>query len=258
MKRIEECTTTYWSRSNVNTIPTERLLGRSLGIENQTLQLVHNFFKQYFCKASLRVPSTSIGKLCSDKVFIYLSLDIDSSGCIDLSPHPNSNCFGRNHRIPHHHDPALASAECVTLTFEDQKNGTKMDRRTHQRTGDPILCPIRRIASLIVRVYRTIPSASDDTPINAIYLSARESRVPSGSLRTCIRSTCTCGGGKPRFGYSAADIGTKSIRSGAAMSLFLMNHPVHKIMILGRWSLDAFLVYVVPKSWNGQTKCPAT
>ena len=40
----------------------------------------------------------------------------------------------------------------------------------------------------------------------------------------------------------ASDIGTRSIRSGAAMGLFLMNHPVAKIMILGCWSSDACLV----------------
>ncbi len=31
------------------------------------------------------------------------------------------------------------------------------------------------------------------------------------------------------------------------MGLFLMNHPVSKIMILGRWSSDAFLVYIRPQ-----------
>ena len=31
------------------------------------------------------------------------------------------------------------------------------------------------------------------------------------------------------------------------MALFLMNHPVSKIMILGRWSSDAFLVYIHPQ-----------
>ena len=54
-------------------------------------------------------------------------------------------------------------------------------------------------------------------------------------------------GGKAVFGYTANDIGTRSLRSGAAMSLFLMNHPVAKIMILGRWSSDAFLVYIRPQ-----------
>ena len=69
-------------------------------IDNRLFKLVHYFFKQYFCKASLRAPSSLIGKVCSDKVFIYPWLDNDCSGCIDLSFHPNSNCFGRNHRIP--------------------------------------------------------------------------------------------------------------------------------------------------------------
>ena len=33
-----------------------------------------------------------------------------------------------------------------------------------------------------------------------------------------------------------------------------MNHPVHKIMILGRWSSDAVLVYIRPQvlEWTNQ------
>jgi hypothetical protein len=31
------------------------------------------------------------------------------------------------------------------------------------------------------------------------------------------------------------------------MALFLMDHHPHKIMILGRWSSDAFLVYIRPQ-----------
>ena len=153
-----------------------------------------------------------------------------------------------------HQSPTLHLAERVTLTFEDQKNGTKMDRRTHQRTGDPTLCPIRSLASLVTRIYRKLPSASLDTTINAMFLDSRETQATSSSLRQFIRSTCTLGGGKPTFGYAANEIGTKSIRSGAAMSLFLMNHPVHKIMILGRWSSDAFLVYIRPQvlEWTNQ------
>jgi hypothetical protein len=41
------------------------------------------------------------------------------------------------------------------------------------------------------------------------------------------------GGGDATFGYSATDIGTRSIRFVAAMGLFLMGHPVAKTMILG-------------------------
>ena len=154
-----------------------------------------------------------------------------------------------------HRSASLHTAERVTLTFENQKNGQKMDKWAHQRTGDPILCPIQRIASLVSRIYRRVPSASPDTPINTMFLLSRESKASSAALRTYIRSSCTCGGGIPTFGFSASDLGTRSIvRSGAAMSLFLMNHPVHKIMILGRWSSDPFLVYLRPQvlEWTNQ------
>ena len=62
------------------------------------------------------------------------------------------------------------------------------------------------------------------------------------------------GGGASTFGYGASEIGIRSIRSGAAMGLFLMNHPVAKIMILGRWSSDAFLDYIRPQvlEWTNQ------
>ena len=160
----------------------------------------------------------------------------------------------RNNHELNHRSPDLHLAERVTLTFENQKNGQKMDRRTHQRSGDSTLCPILRIASLVERIYRRVPSASPDTPINTIFLLSTESLASSTALRNFIRSSCTCGGGKASFGFSASDLGTRSIRSGAAMSLFLMNHPVHKIMILGRWSSDAFLVYLRPQvlEWTNQ------
>ena len=43
------------------------------------------------------------------------------------------------------------------------------------------------------------------------------------------------------------DIGTKSIRSGAAMGLFLANHSTERIMLMGRWLSQAFLVYIRPQ-----------
>ena len=149
--------------------------------------------------------------------------------------------------LPHDDSASLPRAFRVTLTFEDQKNGTKNDRRTHQQTTDPVLCPVKRLVSLVQRILRTCPAANSDTPINQICLISIPTQVSSTVLRQYMRSTCTARGGKATFGYDASNIGTKSIRSGAAMGLFLMNHPVHKIMILGRWSSDAFLVYIRPQ-----------
>jgi hypothetical protein len=54
-------------------------------------------------------------------------------------------------------------------------------------------------------------------------------------------------GASATFGFDATEIGTKSLRSGAAMAMFLMDYSTARIMILGRWSSDAFLVYIRPQ-----------
>ena len=122
-----------------------------------------------------------------------------------------------------------------------------MVNRTHQRSGDPILCPVLRLASVVERIYRKVPGASPNTSIDTIHLLTKTSRITEFYLRDCIRTTCTLAGGEQEFGFTAADLGTRSIRSEAAMALFVMGDTVSKIMMLGRWSFDAFLVYIRPQ-----------
>jgi hypothetical protein len=139
----------------------------------------------------------------------------------------------------------LGTARRVTITFENQKNGLKNDRRTHEKTGDPVMFPaVLCLASLVKQVLRRVPHVGPDTPVSATCLGRERSKVTAETLRRHLRLACTLGGGKEVFGYTVADIRTRSLRSGAAMGLFLMNHPVAKIMILGRWSSDAFLDYI--------------
>jgi hypothetical protein len=57
-------------------------------------------------------------------------------------------------------------------------------------------------------------------------------------------------GGKRTFGFHPHEIGNRSIRSGATMALFLKDHSTAKIMILGRWSSNAFLVYIQVLEWT--------
>jgi hypothetical protein len=159
-----------------------------------------------------------------------------------------------SHREIPHDSPQLSSAFRVTVTFENQKNGLKMDRRTHEKTGDPVMCPVLRLASLIRRILAADEEAGPDTPVSTIWGEEGSRTVTSDELRKQLRTACLKGGGAATFGYNSNDIGTRSIRSGAAMGLFLMNHPVAKIMILGRWSSDAFLVYIRPQvlEWTNQ------
>ena len=50
--------------------------------------------------------------------------------------------------------------------------------------------------------------------------------------------------GEHRLGITQDQIGTHSIRSGAAMAMYLGECAVFTIMLIGRWSSDAFLRYI--------------
>jgi hypothetical protein len=50
--------------------------------------------------------------------------------------------------------------------------------------------------------------------------------------------------GPDSLGYTASEIGLHSARSGAAMAIYLAHVTVFTIMLLGRWSSDAFLRYI--------------
>ena len=50
--------------------------------------------------------------------------------------------------------------------------------------------------------------------------------------------------GEAKLGFKISEIGTHSLRSGAAMAMSLDQIPVYVIMMIGRWSSDAFHKYI--------------
>ena len=50
--------------------------------------------------------------------------------------------------------------------------------------------------------------------------------------------------GEEKLGFKPDELGTHSVRSGAAMQMFLGECQVYVIMMIGRWSSDAFLRYI--------------
>jgi hypothetical protein len=58
-------------------------------------------------------------------------------------------------------------------------------------------------------------------------------------IRSAVRSL-----GEEKLGFTEHDVGTHSNRSGGAMGMFLAGTPVYTIMLLGRWSSDAFMRYI--------------
>jgi outer membrane lipopolysaccharide assembly protein LptE/RlpB len=161
-------------------------------------------------------------------------------------------------RVMSHLDKQLEeSAMFVTVCFVDQKNGVKMEKRSHRRSGEKVLCPVLSWIAIISRIYEDIP-ISHSQPVSVC--SYREGQtvkeIHSSQVLQILRSSCKFHGGGNKYGILPSEIGTRSIRSGAAMALALQGGSSdHKIMMLGRWRSTAFLNYIRPQvlEWAGDT-----
>ena len=77
-------------------------------------------------------------------------------------------------------------------------------------------------------------------------------------VRNLLRSTCRLFDGVNQYGIGEREVGTRSIRSGAAMALAVQGGQSERsIMMLGRWKSLAFLVYIRPQvlEWAGDMSC---
>ena len=152
--------------------------------------------------------------------------------------------FYRNRRLLSHHDPELHLADTVSITFHYQKRDQRDDTITQQRTLDPILCPVKSWAYTIRRLLRlsgTSTSTTVDTFLDPS--TGTLSRFTATGLLALFRTTARSMG-EEALGFPAELIGTHSNRSAAAMAMYLNGIPTYTIMLLGRWSSDAFLLYI--------------
>jgi hypothetical protein len=151
--------------------------------------------------------------------------------------------FFRRRRERPHSDPTLHLADSVSITFEFQKNDERDATITMHRTGDATLCPVISWSSIVRRIH-AIPGTSNSSPV-CTYLRAdgTPGLVTSKQILDRIRDRVTAIG-KDVLGFEAWEVGTHSIRSAAAMAMYLAGVPVYTIMLIGRWSSDAFLRYI--------------
>lgn len=150
--------------------------------------------------------------------------------------------FSKNGIELFHNNPQLELADSVSLTFTNQKNGIKNDRVTHQRTNDILFCPVRTFAKIMKRI-RSYAGSLDNTPISAVWRHGKIDHISSKEMTIALRNAVEAYG-ETKLGINREDIGTHSLRSGSAMAMYLGECPVYVIMMIGRWSSDAFLVYI--------------
>lgn len=126
--------------------------------------------------------------------------------------------------------------------FEWQKTDERMDIVTQMASGDAILCPVRQLAITVQRIW-SYPGSSSHTPISAVWKYGKIGHI---SLKMMIDAldVGVASVGHEKLGIRKGEIGTHSIRSGAAMAIYLGECSLYTIMMIGRWPNDTFLRYI--------------
>ncbi len=159
--------------------------------------------------------------------------------------------FFRGLRELSHDDPDLPYADAISITFNHQKTDVRDATITMYRTGRTILCPVRAWAA-IVQSIKNLPGSTKNTPVCSLFQPATQPtpdnpgkfvQVTGKEMTTLIRKA-VADMGTDRLGFTPEECGTHSIRSAAAMAMHMAGVPVYTIMLIGRWSSDAFLVYL--------------
>ena len=79
--------------------------------------------------------------------------------------------------------------------------------------------------------------------INTVSIGGRPTLITSTMVLQQIRAAVSALGADD-LGFRLNEVGTHCIHSSTAMQLFLNRIPTYQMMLLGRWSTDAFLRYI--------------
>ena len=141
-----------------------------------------------------------------------------------------------------YNDKWFSKANTVSITFEDQKNGNKMETISLHETGDKLICPVKFWSLTILRI-RSYNNVNDDTPVSVFQVNGQLKHITNTHIIDMLRSTADKMG-KDKLGFKSLDIGTHSIRSGGAMTYQLSGDSPHWIMLKGRWRSLSFMKYI--------------
>jgi hypothetical protein len=150
--------------------------------------------------------------------------------------------FRRNGAIIPHDSPELEYCENISITFERQKKDERDDTVTQWSTSHALLNPVRLWASIVKHI-RSYPGTDENTKVSAVWRNNKIEHITSKEIIDAINASAEAIGWE-KLGVKKGDFGTHSIRSGGAMAMYLDEIPIYTIMLIGRWSSDAFLAYI--------------
>jgi hypothetical protein len=136
----------------------------------------------------------------------------------------------------------LNSADCIAITFEQQKNDRKADTVTQWKTNDVNLRPVKIWMPIVTRI-RSYKGMNPNSPVSLAKHGNKIISITSEMIVNLIHDGVVAIG-ETKHGINQSEIGLKSIRSGAAKAIYLAGTPVFSIMLVGCWPSTAFLKYI--------------
>ena len=149
--------------------------------------------------------------------------------------------FDKNTLIPHD-SPNLSSADKVSITFRFQKNDSINETVTLPASGDIEMCPVKMWAKSIKRIL-AYEGTDENSTVNTFFEKGKLTQITNKQIEKELKKA-TDKIGHLKLGFKSSEIGTHSIRSGAAMAMYLDDISPLTIKMIGRWKSDSFLNYI--------------
>ena len=80
-------------------------------------------------------------------------------------------------------------------------------------------------------------------PVSAVLVHGWISHITQKQVNNALRDGVKSYG-KSKLQILVSEVGTHSLRSGAAMAMYLGGIPVYAIQLIGRWKSDSFMKYL--------------
>jgi hypothetical protein len=140
--------------------------------------------------------------------------------------------------------------------FEYQKRDERNETVTQHKTDDPLLFPVRMWAAIVHSILG-YPCTDRESPVCTFHQNGTTSVISGPTILADLRAAVSALG-RDFLGFNTeADVGLQFLHSGAAMAMYLGSVPVFTIMLIGRWSSNAFLRYIRCQVQQFSTGVPA-
>jgi hypothetical protein len=202
-------------------------------------------FKHRLKMATLPREQARAWLVCAALFFAMRSCEYTFVGKVERKTRAVRACditFRVGSRIVPHNHPFLHQAESVSIDFGMQKSNIRDESVSQDNNYKDELNPVTLLAFTVKRLQR-YPGYSSKWEVFTFYDGKNFSKISSTEILVDLRCSVDAIG-IDVLGFTSDEIGTHLVRASLAMMMYLSREQIYTIMLVGRWSSDAFLAYI--------------